>query len=120
MRIRSLILTVGGLYSLHNVDYKIISRSILVRFRKVVDSIVHPNQTCAVPCRSITNNLHLVRDIIDYCKERKLNACLLTLDQAKAFDRVDHNYPFSVLKAFGFGPDAISWVQVTTIVQESL
>lgn len=98
--------------SLLNVDYKIISRSILVRFRKVIDSIVHPNQTCAVPGRSITNNLHLVRDLIDYCKERKLNACLLTLDQAKAFDRVDHNYLFSVLKTFGFGPEVIRWVQL--------
>lgn len=98
--------------SLLNVDYKIISRAILVRLRKVVNTIVHPNQTCAIPGRSVTQNLHLVRDLLDYCKERNINACLLTLDQAKAFDRVDHNYLFSILKAFGFGPDIITWVQL--------
>lgn len=37
---------------------------------------------------------------------------LLSLDQEKAFDRVDHNYLFNILKAFGFGESFINWVKL--------
>jgi len=36
--------------SLLNVDYKICSKAITIRLSKVLDSIVHPDQTCSVPC----------------------------------------------------------------------
>ena len=62
--------------SLLNVDYKIISKVITSRLANVIEFIVHSDQTCSVPGRSIFSNITLLRDI------------LVSLDQEKAFDRV--------------------------------
>ncbi len=36
----------------------------------------------------------------------------LSIDQEKAFDRVGHEYLFTVLKFFGFGEKIISWIKI--------
>ncbi|KAI4890913.1 hypothetical protein NFI96_026064 [Prochilodus magdalenae] len=58
------------------------------------------------------DNLFLVRDVIDLCGMDSLDIGLLTLDQEKAFDRVDHVYLFKTLQAFGFKSGFISWLSI--------
>lgn len=86
--------------SLLNCDYKLISKTITNRVKKVLEYIINPDQTCAVPGRTIFNNLHLMRNIIDYCEQKQLLLAFISLDQEKAFDRV--NYDFFISNSFGF------------------
>ena len=74
--------------SLLNVDYKIISKVITSRLANVIEFIVHSNQTCSVPGRSIFSNITLLRDIMDFIQQTDECAILVSLDQEKAFDRV--------------------------------
>jgi hypothetical protein len=98
--------------SLLNVDYKILTKVLCNRLKLVLEQVVHIDQSCAVPGRSILNSASLLRDIIDFCDNRGVNGILLSLDQEKAFDRVSHHYLFSVLRAFGFGERFIRWVKL--------
>ena len=91
------------LISLLNVDYKIISKAITIRLSKVIESIVHSHQTCSVPGRTIFSNVSLLRDILDHIDLTRECAILVSLDQEKAFDRVDRSFLLDVLRRYGFG-----------------
>lgn len=97
--------------SLLNCDYKLISKTITNRVKKVLEFIINPDQTCAVPGRTIFNNLHLMRNIIDYCEQKQLPLAFISLDQEKAFDRVNYDFLFQTLSAFNFGPSLIHWIK---------
>ena len=98
--------------SLLNVDYKIVSKVLSKRLKLVLENIISIDQTCSVPGRSILDNVHLLRNIIDYVKQKNIGCAILSLDQSKAFDRVSHKYLNEVLKAFGFGDSFIRWIQL--------
>ena len=98
--------------SLLNVDFKIVSKCMSLRMRKVLPSIIGVNQSCTVMGRSIADNCHLLRTIMDYVESKSMGAALVNSDFAKALDRVSHQYMFMILEAFGFGPDLIRWVRI--------
>lgn len=72
--------------------------------------IVNPDQCYCVPDRTIMDNIFLIIDVIDMCKCYNVDCGILSLDQEKAFDRVDHTYLFSTLQAFGIGDGFVAWV----------
>ena len=54
------------------------------------------------------DNIFLMRDLLDVCKLYNIDVGVISLDQEKAFDRVDHDFLFSTLRAFGFGEGFVS------------
>ncbi len=55
------------------------------------------------------DNIFFMRDILDVCRLFNVDVGIVSLDQEKAFDRVDHSYLFSALRAFGFGDGFLAW-----------
>ncbi|CAM2094950.1 unnamed protein product [Caretta caretta] len=103
----------GGVLPLScSTDYKIVVKAISLRLGSVMADVIHPDQTYTVPGRSIFDNLFLVRDLLELGRRDGLSFALLSLDQEKAFDRVDHGYLLGTLQAFGFGPQFVSFLQV--------
>jgi exonuclease III len=98
--------------SLLNVDYKIISKVLSIRLGSVLANIIHFDQTCAVPGRSILDNCHLIRNIVDFSTQKQIDLALLTLDQSKAFDRVSFDFLFQALRRFGFRDNFRRWVEI--------
>ena len=98
--------------SLLNVDYKIITKSLTNRLSQVIGKLVYKDQTCSIPGRSIQDNVHLLRNVLDYVNNKDIDCALLTLDQAKAFDRVSHDFLFQLLDKYNFGPDFKRWIKV--------
>ena len=72
--------------SLLSVDYKLIAKVIAQRLRVVKPSVIHPDQSCAVPGRSSDDNATLLRDISDYVHSNNLQCAFIAIDQEKAFD----------------------------------
>ena len=97
--------------SLTNVDYKILTKILSRRFLDILPKIIHENQTAFIKNRTIYNNLRYTRDIIDIANAEKLEACILSIDQVKAFDRVDKEFLFKSLQHFGFEELFISHVK---------
>ena len=98
--------------SLLNVDYKLCAQSLAGRILGVLHHVIASDQTCGVRGRFICENVTLLRDVIHYTSESGTPAAILSLDQEKAFDRVDWPFLFRVLEHLGFGPSFISWVRL--------
>ncbi|KAI8486240.1 hypothetical protein Bbelb_359560 [Branchiostoma belcheri] len=98
--------------SLLNTDYKILTKVLNNRLQSVVSSVLHPDQTCGVPGRSIQCNLRLIRDIVVYANNNNIDCAIVSLDQAKAFDRVNISFLHKTLTKMGFGPSFRKWVSI--------
>ena len=59
----------------------------------------------------LTDNLHLVREIIDGLKDGT-EVALINLDQSQAFDRVDHRFLATVLEIAGFKAEFREWINM--------
>lgn len=95
--------------SLLNVDYKIMSKVIAFRLKKVLPSIISPCQTGYVKDRYIGEAVRLIEDVMDFADEEKIPGLLLFLDFEKAFDSVDWEFLQSTMTLFGFGPSLLRW-----------
>ena len=98
--------------TLLNVDYKICARALAARLLKVIHYVVGPDQTCGVPGPFIGENVALLRDLAHYCEVTNFRAAILSLDQEKAFDRVDWSFLFTTLSKMGFGDSFIKWIRL--------
>ncbi|CAM2111053.1 unnamed protein product [Caretta caretta] len=95
-----------------SMDYKIIAKAISLQLGSVLADVIHPDQTYTVPDCSIFDNLFMVQDLLELRHREGLSFALLSLDQEKAFNRVDHGYLLSTLQAFGFGPHFVGFLRV--------
>ncbi|CAM2106395.1 unnamed protein product [Caretta caretta] len=62
----------------------------------------------------------MVQDLLELGHRDGLSFALLSLDQEKAFDRVDHGYLLSTLRGFGFGPQFVGFLWVLYASAECL
>lgn len=106
--------------SLLCTDYKLLSRALSSRLRKVMDQVVDRTQTYCVPGRSIVDNVSLIRDILEVSGFLGFDTGLVSLDQEKAFDRVEHRYLWKVLERFGLSPGFIAKIKVMYVNIESV
>ena len=90
--------------TLLNTELKILARVLANRLQLVISDLIGPEQTFAVKGRSIQDNLHLIRDVLEGIKDGT-EAALISLDQSKAFDKVDHRFLATVLETADFKPE---------------
>jgi len=98
--------------SLLTVDYKIATRCMAGRLLRVIGSVVAEDQTCGIPGRFIGDSVSLLRDVVTYVTDLGVPTAILSLDQEKAFDRVDWTFLFRTLEAMGFGPQFVGWIRL--------
>ena len=96
--------------SLLNVNYKICSKVLSLRLSKVLEFIIDPDQPCSVPGRKITSNLHILRDVLDYIDRTNETGILISLDQEKAFDRVNRTFLLNLLSLSVFVHPFVFWI----------
>lgn len=109
--------------ALCSVLYKILSKVLANRLKRILSQIITGNQVAFVPERSINDNVLIAFEII-HCIQKSVrvseNNVALKLDISKAYDRVDWGYLKKRMQAMGFCSKWVSWMMmcVSTISYE--
>lgn len=97
--------------SLQCCDAKILSKILANRLKTVMSDIVSKSQVCTVPGRRIQDHLLLIRETITMAKHKRRPLYIISLDQEKAFDRVDWDFMFAVLAKLGIPSKFVEYVK---------
>ena len=59
---------------------------------------------------TLASQIDAINHIVKFTDDYGISAVLFSVDFEKAFDSIDHNFLFVVLKAVSFGPQFLQWV----------
>lgn len=90
--------------TLLNCDYKIMTKVMANRIKDVSNNLVSADQSCGLKNRTIHDQLYYIRDFIHYFSETNKKGMIISIDQEKCFDRIDHRLIHVMLKKLNFGP----------------
>ena len=97
--------------ALINTELKILAWILADRLQLVISDLINPEKTFAVKERSIQDNLHFIREVLEGIEDNT-KAVLIILDQPKAFDRVDRQFLATVLETAEFEPEFRRWISM--------
>ena len=96
--------------TLLDCDYKILSKWLVERMKPVLPLVIKSGQLCTVGKKNILFGVHNILSGILNVKQKKSEACLLTLDFFKAYDRVLLDFLIKVMKRMNFSDKFTDWI----------
>jgi len=96
--------------SLCNMSYKIVTKIIANRLKKILPRVIPENQGGFIKGRKIQDNILLVQEALHSSIKNKEEGMIIKLDLANAFDRVRHDFLFLIMRKLGFSSSFINWV----------
>jgi exonuclease III len=89
--------------SLLSCFYKVISRAVNNRFKKISDRFTSRAQKGFTPNRHIQEVIINLTESMAYCRSNNISGALVSIDLAKAFDTILHGFVRASYKFFGVG-----------------
>jgi len=104
--------------SLCNVVYKIVTKVISNRLKKLLHRIISETQSAFIPGRLITDNILIAYEVFhSMINQRTRNGSMaIKVDMSKAYDRVEWSFLRQVMLKLGFRPH---WVEMVMACVES-
>ena len=97
--------------SLLNTDYKILTKTLAMRLKRVLPNIINDDQVAYLKDRFIGQNIRTIIDIMNYTKNNNKVGIIAFLDFEKAFDTIRWDVIEDTLKIFGLGENFIKWTK---------
>ena len=98
--------------TLLNCDYKLLTKWLVRRLRPKLPFVIKSGQLCTVGDKNILFGVSNVISSVLAVKQKRGQACLISLDFFKAYDRVMLSFLLKVLEAMNFGALFISWISM--------
>ena len=95
-----------------DLDYKILTKVLAIRLKDIMDKLLNPLESIGVKGRNILNNILNLETPIEYVEQNNLNAAFVSLDNEKAFDRLEQNYIIKVLERYNFLSEFLLWIKI--------
>lgn len=92
--------------------YKIISKLLAERLKKVIHNLVGRQQMAFIKGRQIMDDVVIANELVDSRLKCKQPGILCKLDIQKAYDYLNWNYLVTMLQKMGFGAKWIRWIKL--------
>ncbi|XP_050221486.2 uncharacterized protein LOC126671737 [Mercurialis annua] len=96
--------------SLFNGIYKLLSKVLSQRLAPMLSSVISDNQHAFLKGRSILECSMIANELIHIATRRKEKLLVLKLDFHKAFDNINWEYLFSIMRCMNFSAKWIEWI----------
>lgn len=88
-------------------DYKLLSKVLANGLKKVMERVIHVDQTYYVLGRLVTGNIHLIRDVLDLSSSLGAELVLISIDQEEAWSG-EHTTLWRTLESQTLGIQVLS------------
>lgn len=96
-----------------NVLYKVVSKILANRLKRVLPKIISENQSAFIKGRLLMENVLLASELVkDYHKDSITQRGVMKIDISKAFDSVQWSFVLKSLEALGFSEKFISLIRL--------
>ena len=98
--------------TLLNTDYKILTKIFVLRMLPILFFIIKSGQLCTVENKNILFGVNNILSSILSIKQKKMGACMISLDFFKAYDRVMVEFLILVMEKMNFSKKFCDWVRM--------
>ncbi|CAJ2644149.1 unnamed protein product [Trifolium pratense] len=91
--------------------YKILSKILAARLKRVLGKLISGCQSAFLPGRQIMDGVVVLNELIDLAKRRKDECMIFKVDFERAYDTVSWNYLQRMMKTMGFAEGWLKWMK---------
>ena len=96
-----------------NVLYKVVSKILANRLKKILPSVITKNKSAFIKGRLLMENVLLASELVkDYHKDSVTHRGVMKIDISKAFDSVQWTFVLRSLEALGIPERFIRWIRL--------
>ena len=91
--------------------YKILSKVLANRIKRVMDKVISKSQNAFVEGCQILDAVLIANEIVDSTLRKKVHGLVCKLDIEKAYDSISWDFLLQVMGRMGFGSRWLSWIK---------